>query len=114
MMKTGTPAHGPPRTLAIAIAAKPASVSSRDSNASCSLLSGFRMTSDDVDGDVHDDPHHVDEVPVDAGQLDTVVVLGREVPAEGADRREEQQHQPDEDVHAVQARQAEEGAREGR
>ena len=34
---------------------------------------------EEVDGHVHDDPHHVDEVPVDAADLDAVVVLGREV-----------------------------------
>src|SRR5438128_8259702 len=101
-MKTGTPAQGPPKTLAIAIAAKPASERSRNSNASCSLLSGLRTASDDVDGHVDDDPHDVDEVPVDPRQLDSVVVLLREVPAEGADRREQEQRQADEHVHAVQ------------
>src|SRR4051812_38207771 len=69
--------------------------------------------SDDVDGKEHEDPHHVDEVPVDPADLDSVVMVGREVPAEGADRHEEQDCEPDEDVAAVQARQAEEDRREG-
>ena len=51
---------------------------------------------------VHDDPHYVDEVPVDSGDLDAVVVLGssgRGRPARG----HREQRQPDEDVGAVQA-----------
>ena len=64
--------------------------------------------SEDVDGHVDDDPHDVDEVPVDARHLDAEVVLrlGAEVAAEGADRREAEQHQADEDVGAVQAGEA--------
>jgi hypothetical protein len=37
---------------------------------------GALPASDQVDGRVDDDPHHVDEVPVDPGQLDPVVMLG--------------------------------------
>ena len=33
-----------------------------------------------VDRRVHDDPHYVDEVPVDSRQLDAVVVLGEKCP----------------------------------
>src|SRR6476646_4630923 len=61
-----------------------------------------------IDGHVHDDPHYVDEVPIDPAQLDPVVVLGREMPAERADRHHEQDHQADEDVRSVEAGQAEE------
>ena len=68
--------------------------------------SGFCTALEDVDGRVDDDPHHVDEVPVDARHLDAAVVLGREVAAEGADRDEQQQRQADEDVRAVQAGEA--------
>ena len=60
--------------------------------------------SEDVDGQVHDDPHHVDEVPVDPADLDTVMVFRGEVPSERADRHEEQDREADEDVGAVQAR----------
>ena len=58
---------------------------------------------EEVDRRVHEDPHHVDEVPVDPGHLDAAVLLRGEVPPEGADRREQQQRQADEDVRAVQA-----------
>ena len=71
-----------------------------------------RTSSEKVDRRVHDDPHHVDEVPVDAGKLDAVVVLGRVVAAEAADDHHQQQAQPDGDVRPVQAGEAEEHGRE--
>src|SRR5947208_12284163 len=82
----------------------------RKRNASASLRSGLRMPltypkSEDVDRREDDDPHYVDEVPVDPADLDAVVVLGGEMSAEGANRHEEQDRQADEDVRAVQARQ---------
>src|SRR6185436_14519103 len=52
--------------------------------ASSSDLSGLIISVgplEDVDGAPHDDPHHVDEVPVDPGALDTHVGVGREVAA---------------------------------
>src|SRR5919107_1534629 len=45
----------------------------------------------EVDGRVDEDPHHVDEVPVDARHLDAAVLLRGEVAAEGADRREDEE-----------------------
>src|SRR6476619_3234717 len=63
---------------------------------------------EDVHGEVHDDPHHVDEVPVDAGDLEPVVMLRREVTLEGSHRRDREERETDEDVGAVQARQPEE------
>ena len=77
---------------------------------------GFSSRCKDVDGDEDDDPHHVDEVPVDARHLDAEVVLrlGAEVAAEGADRGEAEQQQADEDVGAVQAGEAVEDRAEGR
>src|SRR5919202_4732726 len=78
-------------------------------NASASLRNGLiTVPSDDVDRRVDHDPHYVHEVPVDPSDLDAVVVLGREMAAEGADRHEEQDRQADEDVRAVEAGQAEE------
>ncbi|HEV2884301.1 MAG TPA: hypothetical protein VGW36_05550, partial [Pyrinomonadaceae bacterium] len=65
-----------------------------------------------VDRRVHDDPHYVDEVPVDSGDLDTVVVLRGVVPAKGAHGREREQRQPDEHVRAVQPGEPEEDGRE--
>src|SRR5918992_3961082 len=59
----------------------------------------------DVDRAEHEDPHDVDEVPVDARHLDAAVLLGRVVTPERADRREQQQGEPDEDVGPVQPRQ---------
>src|SRR3979490_1993031 len=47
--------------------------------------------SKNVDGRIHEDPHDVDEVPVDPRHLHAAVLLGRVVAAEGTDRREEQQ-----------------------
>src|SRR5262245_7455586 len=90
----------------------------RKRKASGSLRSGFLMpalypNSEDVDRQVDDDPHDVDEVPVDPADLDAVVVLRREVPPEGPDRHEQEDREADEDVCAVQARQAEEDRREG-
>src|SRR4051812_27530265 len=86
----------------------------RKRNDSASLRSGLRISasSEDVDRRVDDDPHDIDEVPVDAADLDAVMVLRREMPPEGPDRHEEQDREADEHVRAVQARQAEEDRRE--
>src|SRR3954463_15337309 len=59
--------------------------------------------SKNVNGRIDEDPHDVDEVPVDPGHFDAAVLLGRVVAAEGADCREQQQVQTDEHVGAVQA-----------
>src|SRR3954453_6907979 len=85
-------------------------------NASASVLNGLRIyrkpsSLEDVDGDVHHNPHYVDEVPVDSSELDTVMVLGAEVPPERPDRHDQQDRQADEDVEAVEAREAEERGR---
>src|SRR5262245_7712737 len=77
-----------------------------------SLRSGLRISApypslEDVDRRENDDPHHVDEVPVDPADLDAVMVLGGEMPAEGADRHEQEDREPDEDVATVEAGQAE-------
>src|SRR5215203_3946521 len=68
----------------------------------------FAAASEDVDGDEHDDPHDVDEVPVDPWHLDPEMILrvGPEVAAEGTDRREREQHQTGEDVGSVEAGEA--------
>src|ERR1700710_393128 len=88
----------------------PAITTTRKRNASASLRSGFStvLSLEDVDRQVHDDPHHVDEMPVDPAELDAVMMLGGEVPPEGADRHEQEDREADEDVGAVQAREAEE------
>src|SRR5207342_2971870 len=80
----------------------------RKRNASSSERSGLstRLALQDVDRRVDDDPHHVDEVPVDARHLDAAVLLGREVPAEGPHRGHRQQREAHEDVRAVQAGEA--------
>src|SRR5215472_1299578 len=93
--------------------AAPTTTTIRKRKASSSLRSGLRIlpaypNSEDVDRREDDDPHHVDEVPVDPADLDAVMVLGREVPSEGADRHEGEDRQPDEDVAAVEAGEAEE------
>ena len=112
---TSTAAATPSQVLRYAaptITSAPTITTRRNRNASASLRSGFASASEDVDGRVDDDPHHVDEVPVDPADLDAVMVLRGEVPAEGADRHEEQDRQADEDVRAVQAGEAEEDRRE--
>src|SRR6476659_5334290 len=78
-----------------------------------SCLHNVRL--EDVHSQENDDPHDVDEVPVDARHLDAEVVLGLgpEMAAEGADRGEAEQHQADEDVGAVQSREAVEDRAEG-
>src|SRR4029079_19126080 len=67
---------------------------------------------EDEDGRVDDDPHDVDEVPVDARDLDAEMLLLRVMAAERPDRREGEQRQPDEDVGAVQAGEADENRTE--
>src|SRR4029078_5553077 len=64
--------------------------------------------SEDVDRDVHHNPHYVDEVPIDSSDLDSVVVLGSEVPSERTDGHDQEDRQADEDVETVKAGQAEE------
>src|SRR3954447_3909984 len=109
-MATTSPSHQPTRSFATTTPTKNPNVMTTKRNASASLFSGFRTprSLEDVDGRVHDDPHHVDEVPVDPGDLDAVVVLGRVVAAKRAHRRHREQRETDEDVRAVQAGQAEE------
>src|SRR5437667_178204 len=105
-MKKPRPTHFPPTTAAITITPKYAIDAIRNLNASASLRRGLIIASEQVDGRVDHDPHYVDEVPVDPADLDAVVVLGGEMPAEGADGHEQQNRQPDEDVRAVEAGQA--------
>src|SRR5205085_7266927 len=71
-MKTASPTHRPPSTAAITITAKYARLARTNRNASASLLSGLitGWNLEDVDRRLHDDPHHVHEVPVDPGNLD--------------------------------------------
>src|SRR3990172_1395379 len=91
-------------------------VMSRKRNAAASLRNGFSTataSSEEVDRRVDDDPHDVDEVPVDPGQLDSVVMLRREVAAESADRHHQEEREPNRDMRAVEARQPEEDRCEG-
>src|SRR5579864_7169378 len=55
-----------------------------------------------VHGRVHDDPHDVDEVPIDPRHLHAQVMLRRVMPAEGADRDDRQRAEADEHVRAVE------------
>src|ERR1700745_1679992 len=70
-------------------------------------------TPEDVDRRVHDDPHNVDEVPIDTADLDSVVMLGREMAAEGTCRHEREDRQTDEDMGTVEPGETEEDRREG-
>src|SRR5439155_22139799 len=85
-MKTASPTQRPPSAAAITIAAKYATVASRNRNASDSLRKGL-ITLEDVDGRVHDDPHDVHEVPVDPRDLDAVVGARGVVASESTERR---------------------------
>src|SRR4051794_13041312 len=93
-------------------------VSQTNRNASASVLNGFRINGklprslEDVHRHVHHNPHYVDEVPVDSSELDSVVVLGTEVTAEGAYGHDQEDRQADEDVQPVKPREAEERRRE--
>src|SRR5204863_1870224 len=77
------------------------------------LCSGRQL--ENVNRRINDDPHDVDEVPVNARHLDAEMVLrlGAEMAAKGADRGEAEQHQADEDEGAVQAGEAVEDRAEG-
>ncbi len=68
------------------------------------VAQGIEQTTDlqHVHGRVHDDPHDVDEVPVDPGDLHAPVRLGRVVAAKRAGRDKCEEAQPDEHVRAVE------------
>src|SRR4051794_6408104 len=70
-------------TTAIARATAPTYTNSR--NASASERNGLSngRPLEDVDRHEDDDPHDVDEVPVDPRHLDAAVLVGREVAPEG-------------------------------
>src|SRR4028119_2269734 len=81
------------------------------SRAACSTVSviGAPGSSDEVDDGEDDDPHHVHEVPVEAGDLHGLGPLAGER-APGRHHEEAHQHDdPDGDVDAVEAGQDEEG-----
>src|SRR5829696_6664196 len=105
-------APGPPSTAAIPTVRKQRATARTKLNASISVRSGFFTAPpgslENVDGDVDHDPHHVDEVPVDPRKLDAEmrVRLRPIMPADGANQSVEQQVQADEDMGAVQAREA--------
>src|SRR5207249_3341320 len=88
---TATPSHVA-TSEAPTISAKYAIVSQTKRYASASLRNGFGKASplQQVDRRVDDDPHYVDEVPVDSRDLDAMVGLRREVAPEGPDRHERQ------------------------
>jgi len=71
--------------------------------ASASDRSGFSNGAnlEDVDRRVDDDPHGVDEVPVNARHFHPLMVLGRIVAAERTQRDDRQRAQADEHVGAV-------------
>src|SRR4029453_2635527 len=104
--KTITPAHVPITRAAIAIAAKNPTVRTKKGEASASLRRGVILPLEDVHRRVHDNPHYVDEVPVDPRNLHAAVLRGREMASEGANRREREDRQPHDHVSAVQPRQA--------
>src|SRR5688572_18678155 len=77
-------------------------------------VSAIRMllarVGDEVDDREDEDPHDVDEVPVEAGDLDLQVLLGRELaPQRDADQRQ-QPEDPDGHVHTVESGEEEEAA----
>src|SRR5206468_1320392 len=84
---TARPTPDPNRTAAKIIGATKTATATVNQKASSSERSGLIMLRprfprplQDVDGEEHDYPHDVDEVPVDARHLDAHVGLGREVP----------------------------------
>ena len=103
------------RVSAIAEPAATPKITTQRKTASSEIFPSSRADAEDVDGGEDDEPHDVDEVPVDPGHLDAEMVLGvgPEVAAEGADRGEAEEHETDEDVGAVQAGEAVEDRAEG-
>src|SRR5947209_17245329 len=78
----------------------------RKRKASCSERRGLSIgesSLQDVHRRVDDDPHNVDEVPVDARYLDAAVLLRTEVPSVRAYDRVQEQVEADEHVRAVEA-----------
>src|SRR5437773_2478242 len=76
---------------------------------------GWRYRSsarDQVDDGEDHDPHHVDEVPVEAYELDGLRVLGPELPPQRQPEQREQHHDGDGHVGAVEAGENEEAAAE--
>src|SRR5262245_46960365 len=85
-------------------------VISKNRKAASSLRKGLSTPTslEEVDRRVHDDPHHVDKMPVDAGALDAVMVLRRVVTPNAPDDDHEQQAEADGDVRTVQPGEPEE------
>src|SRR5712664_2698744 len=75
------------------------------------------LSSERRDAEVEDaeeeDPHHVDEVPVESHRRDSDVVLRRELAACRAVQDDQDQDQSPEHVEPVEAGHGEEGAGEG-
>src|SRR5688572_16761180 len=66
---------------------------------------------DQVDDREDHDPHDVDEVPVQTGDLHLEVLLGRELPPQRDADEGQEPEDPDRDVDAVEAGQHEEAGR---
>src|SRR5215213_5455655 len=76
--------------------------------ASCKLI-GPPPLADQVDDGEDDDPHHVDEVPVQAGDLDHLGPGRRQGPPQRHDHEAQQDEDPDGHVDAVEPGQDVEG-----
>src|SRR5215471_17605838 len=70
--------------------------------------------SDQLDDREQNDPDEVDEVPVEAERLDTLVMFFRELAEEGLARHVSHAHDAAEDVESVEARRREEDGAEQR
>ena len=58
-----------------------------------------------VDDGEQDDPHHIDEVPVQAEEFNAQVVAACETAARGAQQRDQAPHHADDHVQPVETRQ---------
>src|ERR1051326_3604258 len=64
--------------------------------------------SDQIDDREKDDPHEIDEMPVEPDVLDPLMIVLRVLPAESLDRHERHADHPAEDVKSVESRRREE------
>src|SRR5581483_8982857 len=78
----------------------------------CALNSWSSLGGDEVDDREDHDPHDVDEVPVEAGDLDHLGLLLRQLAPQRQVPQRQQHHDAERDVHAVEPGEHEEARAE--
>src|SRR5262249_33638792 len=72
-------------------------------DADCGIATSTSSAPDHVDDGEDDDPHRVDEVPVEGEHPDPRRVLADDAAGEGEDRHDRHEDEADDDVEGVQA-----------